>query len=251
MTAIRCICGETLEGADDASLFVAVRVHTNESHAEITLPDAAITDMIEASKRMEKWDGRRRELPSAPEVRTLTPPLLDDYLEFFDRVAFADNPSWADCYCLEPHLARGDGGNDRSAAQNRADKIELIQRGEAHGHIAYAEGQPIGWCNAAPRSTLAWVTSNPELACDDAERVGSIVCFVVAPAYRRQGLATRLLDAACGEFRRRGLAIAEAYPAVSTTTQPAAFRGPIDMYLEAGFERVRETRRNTIVRKML
>ncbi len=29
----------------------------------------------------------------------LTPSLSDDFLLFFDHVAFADNPDWSDRYC--------------------------------------------------------------------------------------------------------------------------------------------------------
>jgi hypothetical protein len=32
-------------------------------------------------------------------VKELTPSLRDDFLLFFDTVAFADNPDWSDCYC--------------------------------------------------------------------------------------------------------------------------------------------------------
>ncbi len=34
---------------------------------------------------------------AAVEVVALTPARRDDYLAFFDRVAFADNPEWAKC----------------------------------------------------------------------------------------------------------------------------------------------------------
>jgi hypothetical protein len=32
-------------------------------------------------------------------VKELTPSLRDDFLLFFDHVAFVDNPDWSDCYC--------------------------------------------------------------------------------------------------------------------------------------------------------
>jgi len=32
-------------------------------------------------------------------VKELTPSLTDDFLLFFDSVAFVDNPDWSDCYC--------------------------------------------------------------------------------------------------------------------------------------------------------
>ena len=47
---------------------------------------------------------------------------------------------------------------------------------------------------------------------DKYERVGSIVCFVVASSHRNQGVASHLLNAACQKFSQRGLEAAEAYP---------------------------------------
>jgi len=38
-------------------------------------------------------------------VKELTPSLRDDFLVFFDTVAFADNPDWSDCYCSLYHFA--------------------------------------------------------------------------------------------------------------------------------------------------
>ena len=34
----------------------------------------------------------------------LTPELLDDFLNFFDHDAFADNPVWFGCYCMYYHF---------------------------------------------------------------------------------------------------------------------------------------------------
>ncbi|MEO9255966.1 MAG: GNAT family N-acetyltransferase [Tepidiformaceae bacterium] len=250
MPVIQCVCGERLEGADDALLFNVIRAHADATHADLAIPDAAIARLIEAGGGLDGWDGRIRQLPAAPEIRPLQPSTLDDYLQFFDKVAFADNPAWSSCYCLFPHYT-GDDWNTRTAAENRTDRIALIERGEAHGHIAYVAGEPAGWCSAAPHQTLAWVTTAPEFACADAEEVGSIVCFVVAPAYRRQGVATRLLDAACDEFRARGLRIAEAYPTRGARSDASAYHGPLEMYLEAGFERIRDVEGHTLVRKVL
>ena len=36
-------------------------------------------------------------------IRRFDADLLDDYLHFFDNVAFADHPDWAQCYCMHFH----------------------------------------------------------------------------------------------------------------------------------------------------
>jgi hypothetical protein len=52
-------------------------------------------------------------------------------------------------------------------------------------------------------------------------------------------------------LRSRGLRAVEAYPDRSGDSAQANFRGPLSMYLRAGFEPHRETKRNIIVRKAL
>jgi len=253
MPVMNCVCGHRLEGADEDALYEAVRAHSDAAHADLNITGDQIRDIMSAWRQMTPWDGRTATLEEPVEVRELTPGRLDDFLGFFDRDAFADNPIWASCYCMAYHV----GGTleeweKRTGKQNRADKTELIRRGEAQGYMAYAGGRPVAWCHAAPRTTLPGIVNDPEFSIDDdASLVGSIVCFVVAAAYRRQGLASRLLDAACDGLRRQGLAVAEAYPPKGDASDARAFRGPLDLYLGAGFERHRESERSIIVRKAL
>src|SRR5207244_412106 len=42
-------------------------------------------------------------------VKELTPSLRDDFLLFFDNVAFANNPDWSDCYCSAYHFTNNQG----------------------------------------------------------------------------------------------------------------------------------------------
>lgn len=40
------------------------------------------------------------------ETKKLTPDMADEYLRYFEEVAFTDHDEWANCYCLESHLPR-------------------------------------------------------------------------------------------------------------------------------------------------
>jgi GNAT superfamily N-acetyltransferase len=66
--------------------------------------------------------------------------------------------------------------------------------------------------------------------------VGNIVCFVVAAPWRRKGVARLLLEAACDALRSQGRSHAQAYPARSTPNAGAMHLGPLQLYLDAGFE---------------
>ena len=185
-------------------------------------------------------------------IRALSPVLLEDYLSFFDHDAFTDNPEWASCYChfyYAPHQLKEWGA--RTGEENRGAVSALIGARRMYGYLAYVEGRPVAWCHAAPHTGIPNLQDSEELRVDDADRVGAIVCFVVARPYRRAGIAGRLLEAACRGFRRQGLAIAEAYPRTGTDADAANYHGPAQMYFAAGFTPFREFDDFLIVRKLL
>ncbi len=252
MSMFRCICGQPIEGADGDELYAHLRAHADEAHPEFDFSDADIRQVIADYGRMAPWDGTPRRLGGEPRIRALGRD-PEAFLAFFDREAFAENPMWASCYCMFPHLALADDAwGARTGEQNRADKIALIRRGEAHGYLAFDGDRMIGWCHAAPRETLPGIASRSAFRIEhDAARVGSIACFVVAAPYRRQGVARRLLDAACDGLREAGMAFAEGYPRREAESDAREHFGPLAMYLAAGFRVHQEGERNFIVRKQL
>lgn len=251
MSVINCICGHRIDGADDDALFAAYRAHADEAHADRQIPDDAIGKLLGASARMTRWDGTKKPVDGAVEIRALAPELSGDFLRFFDRDAFMDNPSWSGCYCLFYQFT-GDDWPAATPEQNRAAKEALIQRGEAHGYLAYLDGAPVAWCHAAPRATLPGLDRIPEFRCDDdPSRVGAIVCFNVAAPYRGRGLARRLLDTACEGLRAEGFAVVEAYPAKRALSDARDYHGRLEMYLNAGFTVHREVEHFAIVRRTL
>ncbi len=194
-------------------------------------------------------------------VKELTPSLRDDFLLFFDHVAFADNPDWGDCYCTmyyrppEEGLAPGQSKEDwmaNSAAENRRLASNSVAEAKVHGFLAYDNGKPVAWCNAGPRRNYPALSQFPfSPGYGDDERVGSIVCFVIACTHRNQGIASRLLDTACEKFSQDGLRFAEAYPVKNAESAADNFQGPLSMYLKAGFTKHRDTDWYMVVRKRL
>jgi GNAT superfamily N-acetyltransferase len=186
------------------------------------------------------------------DVRAVTPDLLTDWLTFFDRDAFADNPEWAACYC---HFFHADSAEkpfeERDGPENRAAACALLAAGRLRGYLAYVDGQPVGWCQAAPRTLIPNLQRDERLAIDDLNEVGSVVCFTIAAPYRHRGIARALLDAALDDFRRLGLVVAEAYPRPQATGDANNYYGPLALYLQAGFAPFREVDHVTMVRKQL
>jgi len=181
-------------------------------------------------------------------IRKLAPDLLGDYLQFFDREAFTDNPRWASCYCFFNHAPHDtEDWETRTAEQNRAAVTARIQAGQMHGFLAYADGRAVGWCNAGPKELYS--TLDPDPPGD--ERVGAIVCFVIAPPYRGQGVATALLGAVCASLAEQGLTVVEAYPRQEWKNPAADHHGPRAMYEKAGFVPFREEGGALVMRRQL
>jgi GNAT superfamily N-acetyltransferase len=188
--------------------------------------------------------------PPIVQVRALTPEFLSDFLKFFDGTAFSDNPKWSSCYCqcfYEDHSVVK--WSERTAPQNRARACERIAGGLMQGFLAYLDGSPVGWCNAARRKLLHALDDEP---IPDAEQVGAIICFLVEPSHRGRGVARQLLEAACNGLRQQGLRIAEGNPRTQSISASANHFGPLSLYLSAGFSVYREDDDGSVyVRRML
>ncbi len=178
-------------------------------------------------------------------VKELSPALRDDFLFFFDSVAFADNPDWSDCYCSAYHFA------NKGKAESRREASSLIEADRMHGFLAYDNGRPVGWCNAASRYSYPGIQWLMGPGPDKGEKVGAIVCFVIASTHRNKGIASQLLNTACNKFSEKGYEYAEAYPVKNPKSDAYNFPGPLSMYLKNGFTTHRDNDWYVVVRKRL
>lgn len=197
-------------------------------------------------------------------VRVVTKPLRPGdggkFLRFFDHergTAFADNPAWAKCYCHYYHVPKSIRWASLPAPRNRSAMAARIEVGEMEGFLAYEDGDVVGWVNAQARHKLPHcferlgVPPMP-LPCEPFE-AAVIVCFVIAPLHRRRGIARALLRGALESFDARGFKLVDAFPFKSGDSLLAAdhYHGPLTLFLEAGFNILREKKHLTVVRKLL
>ena len=87
---------------------------------------------------------------------------------------------------------------------------------------------------------------------DDAEAT-SVVCFVIAPRARRQGVATALLHSVIDYAAEHGIALLEAYPVDRDGRAPGAelWHGPRRLYEAAGFTVAATRQANATARPQL
>lgn len=194
-------------------------------------------------------------------VERLAPSRADDYLRFFDHErgpAFADNPEWARCYCHYYHVATALDWPSFTGEMNRQAMRARIETGEMEGYLAYAGGAVVGWMNAQPYAKLTHACARLRLAPPTMPApphdAAAIVCFVVAPDFRRRGVSRALLAAGLANLAERGLAYVDAYPwnvGDGDTAATDFYHGSRSMFEAAGFVPIGADERMTVLRKML
>jgi GNAT superfamily N-acetyltransferase len=194
-------------------------------------------------------------IPHDVVIKPLRPELHDDLLHFFDVIAFADNPHWAKCFCMYFMRSTGEEHDAKTKEENRADRSAIVRSGRGNGLLAYRFGRVVGWCHAAPKPQLPLLASWSEANAKES-KTGAVVCFMVAPDARRQGVATTLLDAACDYLKGRGMTAVEAYPPLTSPDDPALwprrnYHGPLSMFVSAGFTEVERSEWSITVRREL
>lgn len=226
-----CFCGFALVGSGMDELVSAGLDHFGATHPEVGLTPVLARNYLEGEQRV---DGPIERLPEIGpiEVRPISSVVREDILEFFDRRAFADNVVWSACYCMYHHVGGDENGlwPKRSWSQNRADLSQRIDSGETTGVVAYVDGVLAGFCNASSRSVY------PDKSDGSDTGVASIVCFVVAPPYRRHGVQKKLLSEAVSHLRSLGFERAEGYPRRSLDDIASAFVGTLPLFEKEGFE---------------
>ena len=171
------------------------------------------------------------------ETHPLTPDRFEDFADVVNR---SRRPGH--CWCLSHRLQAAEieqlGGGSREAAMRR-----LCEREHPPGVLAYRDGVPVGWCNTGPRAEITRLARSRLIRPVDDVPVWSIVCVVVRPGHRRQGVTAPLLEGAVAYAASHGAPAVEAYPVdpVGRMDTTMAFVGTRAMFERAGFRVVGTT----------
>jgi ribosomal protein S18 acetylase RimI-like enzyme len=183
------------------------------------------------------------------EIKPLTSDLLDDYLFFFDNMIFKENPDWSICYCFSYHFI---GTREQwNKEENRASVINLVTDNKMKGYLALSDNKPVGWCNANDRLNYQRLLKYYDLIDNPGDKVCSIVCFLIHPDYRRQGIAQKILDKICMDYSNKDYDYIEAYPGKGKLSCEGHYRGPLQLYEKYDFKMKKEYDDYFVVRKQL
>jgi GNAT superfamily N-acetyltransferase len=165
------------------------------------------------------------------ETHPVTAERFDDFADVINRNRRAQH-----CWCLSHRLQATEiehlGGGSREQAMRR-----LCESDQPPGVVTYGDGEPVGWCNIGPRSEISRLARSRLIRAVDDVPVWSIVCVIVRPGHRRQGVTAPLIDGAVRYAASRGAPAVEAYPVdpAGRMDVTMAFVGTRSMFERAGF----------------
>lgn len=177
--------------------------------------------------------------------KTQSPPTLHFHPLTPERWAdlealFGPRGACGDCWCMWWRLTRAEFEKQKGQGNKEAMK-GIVDSGEVPGLLAYANGQPIGWCAVAPREKFPALERSRVLKRVDDKPVWSVVCFFVAKSYRHQGVSAQLLRAAVEYARDNGATIVEGYPVepkAASMPDAFAYTGLASTFRKVGFVEV-------------
>ena len=183
------------------------------------------------------------------EYHPLTPERWEDL-----ETLFGKSGAWGGCWCMWWRLTAAEFEKQRGA-ENKITMRDIVDEGRVPGILLYKQGTPVGWCSLASRDEFPRLNRSPLLKPVDEEPVLSVVCFYVARAFRYQGIAGKLLEAAVAYAREQGEKVVEGYPLDTDRKDypaPSAWTGFLPTFEKAGFDEVlRRKKTRPIVRYRL
>ena len=162
-------------------------------------------------------------------VRPLDASRVDDFYRVHGPKHGTD---W--CYCAAWWVDTWEGWGQRTAAENRAWREKLFQQKHYDGYLLYVDDEAIGWCQCGQRDRLFKLLQQFRLNPDP--QIWAITCLLIAPPFRKQGLAHRFLDEILRDLESRGVRHIQAFPRRGEhLPDEDVWTGPERLYRRDGF----------------
>ena len=153
---------------------------------------------------------------------------------------FGEKGACGGCWCMYWRLPHKVYENSKGKS-NQLKLIDLVNKKQPLGVLAYQDEVPVGWCSISPKKDLIRFEKSRLFKTIDSQPLWSITCLFINKDHRNNGLSTRLIKAASEYAFEKGATIIEAYPIIPKTVThvPPAFAwvGFASSFFKAGFER--------------
>ena len=172
------------------------------------------------------------------DIKKLDPTMGGVFIDYFSNLDFSHQPHWASCYCqyYQTNCSEVDW-EQRAAEENREQAFRSIAEGTMNGYLAFEDDVCIGWLNADDALSYNRLAEDISPYIKN-KKVGLTICYVVHPNYRRQGVASALLDHAIDEFRNKDYDSVIALPRKSGENPINLYRGTFSMYEKRGYKAI-------------
>jgi len=95
-----------------------------------------------------------------------------------DFFALHGHPPFDWCFCVAWNVESWEGWGERSAAENRILREEMLARGRFDGYLLYVGDQVAGWCQCGPRDD--WPKLRLEFDLPPCPDTWAVTCFCVS-----------------------------------------------------------------------
>jgi hypothetical protein len=166
-------------------------------------------------------------------------PLEVDTWPAFARLVEDNNGVWGGCWCMGFHVKL----KERTVAQNRADKEQLVREGRAHAALVLDGDQCLGWCQFGSPDELPEVKSRRRYEAELTKLPDwRITCFFTGKGLRGRGVADAALGGALAQIAALGGGLVEGYPEETDDRKLSGsflHTGPMAAFEKHGFTRTR------------
>jgi len=174
------------------------------------------------------------------EIKPLTPDMAETFTSYVEQMDFSHAPHWQFCNCQYYHVnCSTEQWRARSASQNQQLAQENIRNGLMQGLLAFDGDKPVGWVNANDLQNYDLLKDDQDLQSYEG-KTGLIVCLLIHPEYRRQKLASKLIESAVNNFREKGFDRVIGKPFTWSAHPERQYHGVPVMYEDLGFVKVAE-----------
>lgn len=180
-------------------------------------------------------------------VKRLSAELAETFVKYLGELDFNYAPHWATCFCRFYHTScSSEEWQKRTGEENRLEALEEIRKGNMKGYLAFHGDKCIGWCNANDVHKLKRIEKDLEHIVKD-RKAGCVICFVIDPEYRGQGVARLLLNKAVEDFKAQGFDGVLSIPVEGIKDSEKRYRGTLNMYEEFGFKEAAKEDSNVVM----